>query len=533
MKLKSDASREKLRGGFYTPAPIAEFILQLISRNRNIDRILEPSCGDGAFLRSLYQLGVLYNTCTAIELDEEEARKASALNIPNTRVISTDFYQYCLNTNEQYDVIIGNPPFIRYQFIEENQRTAAERIFEQEHLRYSKLMNTWVSFVVGCSTLLTEQGIMGFVIPAELLQVGYAKVLREYLTRHFNKVGFISFQELVFPTIQQEVLILICEKDGTNNHVISHVELNNEASLKSFDFHAWDQSFRPFNFADSKWTTYFLDNGQIDIVNRIKNDPRFHQLRDFANVEVGTTTGANSFFTVSNDIVSSYELYDYAHPLVGRSVQVSSCIFTHRDWEINNSNGVRSNFLLFPPLREIESPRVLEYLQTGQTDKIAGGYKCRIRDEWQIVPSAWVPDAFFIRRNNLFPRFIQNQAMAYTTDTMHRVTIRDTFIPEAVIASYYNSISFAFSELCGRSHGGGVLELMPNEVEDIILPYHPDNAELLPMIDRALRHETPIEELLNATDEIILHQHFGLDNDTIQQFRTIWRRLQQRRLNRN
>ena len=39
------------------------------------------------------------------------------------------------------------------------------------------------------------------------------------------------------------------------------------------------------------------------------------------------------------------------------------------------------------------------------------------------------------------------------------------------VASYYNSLSLAFTEICGRSHGGGALELMPNEVERILLPY--------------------------------------------------------------
>ena len=50
MKLITEATEEKLRGGFYTPEPIAEFVLRWgINGSSDFD-ILEPSCGDGVFL---------------------------------------------------------------------------------------------------------------------------------------------------------------------------------------------------------------------------------------------------------------------------------------------------------------------------------------------------------------------------------------------------------------------------------------------------------------------------------------------------
>ena len=52
MKLIENATAEKLRGGFYTPEPIAEFILRWgINGSTNLD-ILEPSCGDSVFFRA-------------------------------------------------------------------------------------------------------------------------------------------------------------------------------------------------------------------------------------------------------------------------------------------------------------------------------------------------------------------------------------------------------------------------------------------------------------------------------------------------
>ena len=75
---------------------------------------------------------------------------------------------------------------------------------------------------------------------------------------------------------------------------------------------------------------------------------------------------------------------------------------------------------------------------------------------WYSVPSIWIPDAFFLRRDNLYPKLVLNRCGAISTDTMHRMKFRDGIDPELAIIAYYNSIAFAFTELCGRSYGGAV-----------------------------------------------------------------------------
>jgi len=101
------------------------------------------------------------------------------------------------------------------------------------------------------------------------------------------------------------------------------------------------------------------------------------------------------------------------------------------------------------------------------------------------------------------------------------------------VASYYNSMSFAFAEISGRSHGGGVLELMPNEVENILLPYDERNASLLGKIDKMLRSGKNIDEVLAITDKIILNKHAGFSNEDIETANKIWKKLLKRRLERN
>lgn len=90
----------------------------------------------------------------------------------------------------------------------------------------------------------------------------------------------------------------------------------------------------------------------------------------------------------------------------------------------------------------------------------------------------------------------------------------------------------SFTEVSGRSHGGGVLELMPNEAERVLLPYHKDNASLLPKIDKLIRDKTSIEEVLKITNQVILKEYFGLTQKEIKLAHSIWKRLSSRRLNR-
>src|SRR5699024_831701 len=187
------------------------------------------------FLEQLKEQNYSFQSVTAIELDEEEAEKSEQINLDDKTVINTDFHLYCNETTEKFDLVVGNPPYIRYQYFDKEQQEEAAQIFKKAGLKYSKLTNAWVSFVVGSSLLLKEKGKIGFVLPAELLQVSYAKPLREFLAHFYNKINIISFEKLVFPDIQQEVVLLLCEKIESDSHLIEHLELRDASDLEKLD----------------------------------------------------------------------------------------------------------------------------------------------------------------------------------------------------------------------------------------------------------------------------------------------------------
>lgn len=534
MKLITEASSEKLRGGFYTPEPIADFILRWGINGSNNYEILEPSCGDGVFLERLKLLNLNYKSITGIELDEVEAEKSEKIQLDNKQIIVTDFHTYCNNTPRRFDLVIGNPPYIRYQFFDQQQQIEAGDIFIKAGLKYSKLTNAWVSFVIGSSLLLKESGgKIGFVLPAEILQVSFALQLRKFLAKFYNKINIISFEKLVFPNIQQEVVLLLCEKNGTKEHNIEHIELRDASDLLKLDVAILKSPKKKIDFKSNKWTFYFLEQDEIDFLENIATKRNIPNLGKYADVEVGITTGSNDFFTVPFSIVKEYNLFEYARPMVGRSVQVNSVIFTKKDWENNITSEAKANLLVFPNSNQLDTNKgAKRYIAYGENLGINKGYKCGIRDDWYVIPSLKISDALFIRRNNLYPKLIINEAKAYTTDTMHRVFLKHGTNLKTFTASYYNSLSLAFAEVSGRSHGGGVLELMPSEAEKILLPYNQENETLLKTIDKLIRSKTHIEDVLKVTNEVILKEHYKFTTKEINLAHNIWKKLSSRRLNR-
>ena len=530
MQLKSDIPAQKLRGAYYTPSAIASFILRWgMVGNADAD-MLEPSCGDGSFLRQIVAERMPFGHLTAVEFDKGEADKARAVGLRDCEVINDDFHRFCMTTQKRFDFIFGNPPFIRYQNYSKDQQLLADGIFRNAGLKRSKLTNAWAAFVVGCSLLLKERGKMAFVLPTDLLQVGYAKQIRDYLVSNFNRIVVVSFKRLAFEGIQQDVLLLLCDRTGTTEHRINFIEVEDADVLQRLSFKSMESSSKHIDTLSDKWNHYFLDREELDFLNGIKAGS-MHCIGSYANVEVGITTGSNHYFTVPQSTVEEYGLQDYSRPLVGRNAQLSGLSFMESDWHQNVVNGDRANLLVFlPGVREVGDDGVRSYIAYGEQQGIDKGYKTGIRDDWYVIPSIKLSDAFFLCRSDVYPTFSLNQAQAYATSTLHRVSIKEGVDHRALVVSYYNSLSFAFAEILGRKFGGGALELMPSEVEGIFLPYRDDNGALFDEVDQMVRSKKAIDEILAFTDMELLHNGMGFSVSEVEMARRIWRKLLGHRL---
>jgi len=540
MKLKKNTTKQKLRGAYYTPIQLSDAMVGFFT-DSEIKNVLEPSCGDGVFVDSIMQKEILdiSGTITAIEIEESEAKKVILKyhNNKNINVLNTDFFDfYKKNYNDvKYDLILGNPPYIRYQYLTEKQREIQSEILTTHGMKSNKLINAWVAFLVACIHMLNDNGKIAFVIPAEILQVAYAEDLRLFLSNQLAKITLITFEKLVFPDIEQEVLIFIGEK-GNEEKGIRIIELEDLKELETLDLPS--NKFQKMNHTKEKWTKYFTTKEEIQLIQQIKNDSRFVKFSEYGVINVGITTGNNSFFSIDKETEEEYQLTSALIPLIGRSAHAKGIYYTEDDWLENVNSSKKSQLLNFQDIPYEQYPeKHKEYINLGEKNGDNLGYKCSIRDRWYIVPSIWIPDAFFLRRNYLYPKFVLNKCNAVSTDTMHRIKFNDGIDKETVLLSYYNSISFAFAEICGRSYGGGVLEILPGELGNVMLPMIETidlriKEKLLNEIDSIVRNDEDIEKALDLVDKEILVNILGIDKKTCKDFRKIWKKLQGRRLGR-
>ena len=549
---------QKLRGGYYTPKPIADFLAQWAIRSPT-DKVLEPSCGDGVLLESaaatLLKLGTdktqVSSLLYGIELDPIEAEKAAQrvaslngqLHPPNIHV--GDFFTHCKSTllddtfmghtvsqGMSFDAIVGNPPFIRYQDFPEEHRAIAFQIMKDAGFNPTRLSNIWLPFLVVSTLLLNERARLGLVIPAELFQVNYAAEARQHLSECFSKLTIITFKKLVFSGIQQEVVLLLGEHNGSDDTQIEVVELENLEALSQFNQSSASDEPKPMDHSTEKWTQYFLRKDEILLLRALRDNPRLTISGNVIDVDVGIVTGQNRFFILTEQQAEQYSLDPHIEHIVARSAHLDGAIFTEADWKHNRANDYPC-YLFSPPdvpQEELSDP-VRRYILLGEDNKVHTGYKCRIRNRWYIVPSVWVPDAFMLRQVHSYPKLILNEASAACTDTIHRVRFRNGADPRQITAAFLNSLTFAFSEVTGRGYGGGVQTFEPSEAERLPLPLRGAENLDIEKIDTLLR-ENNIEAVLDITDRVLLVDGLGLSKKKVRMLRDIWGKLRDRRINR-
>jgi adenine-specific DNA-methyltransferase len=546
---KPAPSYQKLRGGYYTPKPIADFLARWAIQSPKAD-VLEPSCGDGILLQAAFET-LVEKGCKpqkaaeylhGVEIDGKEGRKAvarlEALGArPSIFLMHTgDFFAYCkthLNDKRLFDAVIGNPPFIRYQHFIEEQRAPAFELMEKAGMKPNRLTNTWVPFVVASSFLVNEKGRLAMVIPAELLQVNYAAELRRFLSDYYNKITLITFRKLVFDGIQQEVVLLLGERNGRGRTGIRTVELGGVGDLASYEHTDFvDSDLKPMDHSTEKWTQYFLDGYEINLLRAMRANPALSDAGKVIDVDVGIVTGQNQFFVLNNEQIKTHQLADYTLPVVGRSGHLKGAIFSKEDWRSNAAANLPAHLLDLPDVPFDQLPKAAsDYVSGGEGEGLHTGYKCRIRQRWYIVPSVWTPDAFMLRQVHGYPKIILNKTKATCTDTIHRVKLRNGTKGEVIAAAFLNSLTFAFSEVMGRSYGGGVLELEPNEAEKLPLPLKgAERLDLSRLHELLLRDD--VEAVLDITDKVLLIDGLGLTDKEAKMLRRIWQKLRDRRINR-
>jgi len=538
----------KLRGGYYTSSAIADWLCAWAIRSPK-DRVLEPSCGDGAFLEAatkrFSELGTrapaIARQLTGVEIVTAEAEKARARLLDSLAlgasgvVNNSDFFSWWQATEQPvFDAVIGNPPFIRYQTFPEPHRSLAMALMVEQGLKPNRLTNIWVPFVVAAVASLRFGGRLALVLPAELLQVTYASQLRAFLTDRFERIDIVACNELFFEKAEQEVVLLLADGalaagsvDNLCRVTMTETGTVGEITNRAPAIVLADAQPKTIRHDNEKWLKYFLTEREISFMRALRDSGITANLSAHASVDVGVVTGKNEFFVLTSPQVMELGLEGFTSPLVSRSAHLKGAKVGKDDWNAMSAAGDRVHLLHLKKSDTKPTAALENYIRFGEGNEVHKGYKCSIREPWYAVPSVWTPDGFLFRQIYDFPRVVLNQAGATSTDTIHRLTCK-TETPERVIANTYTWLTAASAEIEGRSYGGGVLELEPTEAERLLMPATLNGAIPLTECDKLMRAGR-LDEVLEENARIVLRGHMGLSEQDCLILRDIWIRMRNRR----
>ncbi len=275
LSLKNLGAR-KAAGAYYTPACIVQKLLKDLKIDETAAKhslkILDPCCGTGNFLLQLsrnFRMEELYGGDVDL-LAVQIARINLAIacrDVPvpliRERIQVRDFLMG--EDGEQYDVILGNPPWgssrehAQNQVLRKNFLTGtggeAYDLFLEQSLRRVK-----------------PGGLISFVLPEAVLYVKSHEKIRSLITEQVQ-IQSLSYLGNVFDKVQCPAVILNMYKTGRTlktcgmnidgEHGKFQIKINRTVTKERFNFHMTDQEYQILDKIEQRKDIFFL-SGQAD-----------------------------------------------------------------------------------------------------------------------------------------------------------------------------------------------------------------------------------------------------------------------------
>ncbi len=528
---------KKNTGSYYTPNYLAEFVANRVLAHfkdkKSTLQILEPSVGDGSFIRAINKNENYKNlslALTAIEIDGKELAKAKRIwKSPKSKFTKRDFLQYVSPT--KFSAILGNPPYIKKNLLTDSQFENCKEIHFAENLSEKSVKNMWASFVVKSNGLLEDNGVLAFVLPSELLQVKFTEEIRTFLRANFQRLEIFTFNELMFECKGQDTVALFAYKKHAEAGVF-YSEITSEDQIINGQTNLTKNE--ALITSNVKWTHHILSSEEIEFVEKLGN--KLSKVNHYCDSKPGIVTAANNYFIVNKETEEKYNLTEYTSPIIQKGLFVNgSVVFDQKDYEELVKSNHRTKILIFKDSdKETFSDEVKTYIELGKNLKLPEGYKCRKRNNWFVIPNiSTEPQGFFFKRCHLYPKLLKNAANVFVTDSAYKIEMSRGFDINSLIYSFYNSLTLTFAEIEGRYYGGGVLELTPSEFKKLPIPYVKTTNETFEKYRGKFEGKENIEKILNIYDSKILNSTLELNRDEIEKIQLIRKKLINKRLRKN
>jgi adenine-specific DNA-methyltransferase len=484
LQINLDSQKTRLErnqlGQFSTPIALANDILKyglalLCDKEINF---IDPAVGTGAFYSALeqnkdreikvadgYDIDPFYATPT-IELWQKTKLEIQIEDFTNATPRHT------------YNLTICNPPYVRHHHIDSKNKSRLKNIVAKQHnLSISGYAGLYCYFMLLADKWMSDEGLAGWLIPSEFMDVNYGDVIKKYLLRDVTLLHIHRFDptDVQFSdALVSSAVVWFKKKKPTKDHQVKFTfggTLDNPKITKIVD--AAELAI------EKKWTRFPLSE-----VRLIEDVPR---LGDLFNIKRGIATGNNSFFILSEGEIREKNLpIELFRPILPSARYISTNII---EAEPNGNPMLDKNlFLLDTSLPEAKIKQLYsslwDYLQRGKSEKLMDTYICSHRSPWysqEKRPTAPIFCTYMVRSLNgdkTF-RFLLNKSQAIVTNSYlamypTKLLLKAMQSEPDIIAKIWEVLNSLPSKRFlseGRVYGGGLYKMEPKELARVPIPF--------------------------------------------------------------
>ncbi len=321
LNTKKEINKNKLNGVVYTPKWIVKTILDYleytVNNNIHSKKIIDPACGDGAFLKevverfitdalnsnksiseiknllecNIYGIDIDKNAIELCRTNLNDIAKKYGIHNVNWNLINNDSTnkEWISKLFKKFDYVVGNPPYIRIQNLGKEKRN---KIQKEWKLCKSGSTDIYIAFFELGYYLLNNTGKLGYITPNTYIKTSAGKDLRLFIKNKKILELLIDFRHhQIFENATTYSIITILSKTHRQN---------------KFKLYYGDSN-KKIKFIDEIDLNNLNDNNWIlcpnDILIKIKEiENRGIPLGKIADIHVGITTLADSYYIFENPI---------------------------------------------------------------------------------------------------------------------------------------------------------------------------------------------------------------------------------------
>lgn len=446
---------------FFTPPPIARFMVGWTLSGSSRLSVHDPAFGLGAFLENAPMACEFSGTdIDGSVLDFYRAHCDAGA----ARLSQAD---YLLDFGARHDNIVCNPPYLRFQkFL--NRDMVFREFRERLGVRLSGYTNIASAFLVKSISELNDGGRLAYIMPSEFMNAGYGTMVKDWLTRdrHLDSVIEVACEQEAFGEVTTSVCIVLYDK-GVKNDIVSFRRISALSELS-------DVMARPPISAvplsrldvDGKWASFF-----VAAENRVRPaHDKLQRLSEYGRFSRGIATGANRFFVLSKSDIARESLHEGdCQKCITRSQQLKGMVFTDADF--SRLSDADAPVYLFSP-GDSPSEEALRYIRRGENLGYNGGYITRSRKPWYKMETREVAPILL----NVFSRsgykVVRNYSSALSLTNFH------CFYPNPLRSKYldwlflylHSGIGRKILSLSKRKYGKLLDKFEPNDLNSSLVP---------------------------------------------------------------